>query len=295
MSHLSSRHESPAPARALACAVLVALACGCAASRGADPTQPRAGSTYPVALVASEERAKAARDAWARLSTDAGDTTPTQPELRPVTATLSALPLTDGPTLRLPSVGGADGKAPTEEETREALRRFLAGAAPLLGVVPAELSLVGYDDAGEGLKRATYQQTPFLYPLRGGYGRVEVVFAPDRRVVRLSSTAIPDAERLRRAFAAAPQDRITAERAAQSLAGRTLTYTDAQGNARTRTVSEQGETSVRELVVYPLQAERDPTTLELHLAWEIAVAGSLVVYVDAISGVQLAAVPAPET
>lgn len=292
------RYRAPATLLAFACAALAALNAGCAAaSRGVDPTRPRAGALYPVALSASEDRGRAARDAWARLLADQGIASQTPPELRPVTATLAALPSPSGAPLRLPSVGGEDGKAPTEEETRESLRRFLASAATPLGALPSELSLVSYEDAGVGLKRAIYQQNPFEYPLRGGYGRVEITFTPDRRVTSLSSTAIPDAERLRRALAAAPQDRITAEKAAASLAGRTLTYADASGNTQTRTVAAQGETSVRELVVYPLQAEDDPSTLELHLAWEIAVGGgdgTLRVYIDAVTGVELAATNAPE-
>lgn len=298
-----TRRETHAPSHALVlavvCAALATLFAGCAAaSRGVDPSKPQPGAPYPATLSASEERAKAARDAWARLLADQGLTGHPTPELRPITATLTALPSAPAAaSLRLPRVGGEDGKEPTEEETREALRRFLAGAATPLGALPSELSLVSYESAPGGLKRAVYQQNPFEYPLRGGFGRVEITLTADRRVANLSSTAIPDAERLRRALALAPQDRITSEKAAASLAGRTLTFTDAAGNAQMRAVASQGETSARELVVYPLQAERDPTTLELHLAWEIAVGGAagkpLLVYVDAVTGVQLAATFAP--
>ena len=298
MSRPTLRREPRALARALVCSLLAA-ACGCAAaSRGADPTQPRPESAYPVTLAASEERAKAAADAWARLLAERGVAAPAQPEWQPITATLRALPQAPGPALLLPLVGGAEGSGPTEEETREALRRFLAGAAPMLGVLPAELSLVAYDDAGGGLKRAAYQQNPFHHPLRGGYGRVEVTFAPDRRVVGLSSTAIPGAEGLRRALAAASAPgRVTAEQAVASISGRTLTYADSAGNTQTRDVGAQGQASVRELVVLPVRSKADAGTLELRVAWEVAVGGGapLLVYVDAITGEQVAVLPSDES
>ncbi|HEX7177639.1 MAG TPA: hypothetical protein VF240_20440 [Pyrinomonadaceae bacterium] len=298
MSRRTLRREPRALARAFVCALLAATVCGCAAaSRGADPSQPRSESSYPITLAASEERAKAAGDAWARLAGERGVATPPQPEWQPITATLRALPQASGPPLLLPRIGGEEGKAPTDEETREALRRFIAGAAPLLGVVPAELSLIAYDDAGGPLKRATYQQNPFLYPMRGGYGRVEVTFAEDRRVVGLSSTAIPGAEGLRRVLAASfASSKITAERAVASIAGRTLTYADAAGDTQTREVGAQGQTSVRELVVLPVRSKTDAGTLELRVAWEVAVGGGapLLVYVDAITGEQVAVVQATE-
>lgn len=298
MSRPTLRREPRALARALVCALLAA-ACGCAAaSRGADPTQPRSESLYPLTLATSEERAKAAADAWMRLAGERGVNAPAQPEWQPITATLRALPPASGPTLLLPRVGGEDGKGPTDEETREALRRFLAGASSLLGVLPAELSLVEYGDAGGGLKRAVYQQNPFLYPLRGGYGRVEVTFAEDRRVVGLSSTAIPGAEGLQRALAAASTpSKVTAEAATAAVSGRTLAYADASGNAQTREVGAQGQTSLRELVVLPVRSKADAGVLELRVAWEVAVGGGspLLVYVDAVTGEQLAVLPGDES
>lgn len=299
MGRLSLRREPRPLARAFVCAFLAAAVCGCAAaSRGADPSKPRSESLYPVTLAASEERVKAAGDAWARLAGERGAATPAQPEWQPITATLRALPQAAGPPLLLPRVGGEDGKGQTDEETREALRRFLASAAPMLGVLPAELSLVAYDDAGGRLKRATYQQNPFLYPLRGGYGRVEVTFADDRRVVGLSSTAIPGAEGLRRALAAAfAPSKVTAEQAAASISGRTLSYADAAGNTQTRDVGAQGQTSVRELVVLPVRSKTDAGMLELRVAWEIAVGGGapLLVYVDAVTGEQVAVLRSAES
>lgn len=279
--------------RLLVCALAAASAAGCAASRGADPAPARASAgPYPVTLAASEERLKASRAAWTRLVTESGAAAAPAPDLHPITATLRALP--QPAPLFLPSVGDVGGKVPDEEETREALRRFLADAAPVLGVLPAELSLTAYGDAGQGgLKRAVYRQQPFEFPLRGEYGVVAVTFAPDRRVVSLTSTAVPDSERLRRALAAAPAERLTAERAVASIAGTAVVYTDAAGGTQTRSVAAQGEAAARELVVLPVVSQADPSTLELHLAWEVGVGGNppLLVYVDAITGQRLAAWP----
>src|SRR5919199_3312697 len=133
----------------------------------------------------------------------------------------------------MPLVVLGDKKAQTEEETRESLRRFIASAAPLLGADTQGLSLVEVKDAGVGAKTARYQQNPFQYPLRNGYGVVEVTFAPDLRVVALSSTAIPDSEQLRRALAAV-KPTLDAAKAAAALTNRAVTFKDRNGVAQTR-------------------------------------------------------------
>ncbi|HEX7955951.1 MAG TPA: PepSY domain-containing protein, partial [Pyrinomonadaceae bacterium] len=211
------------------------------------------------------------------------------PELRPVTATLASLPagLRDYPRLPLVVID-KDAAAQSEEETRESLRRFLTAAAPLLGVDMKHLALVGVSDApaGGGARRATYQQNPFAYPLRNGYGAVEVTFTPDLRVVGLSSTAVPHAEPLARALAAVPKT-LTAEQAAAALANRPVTYTDRAGAQQTRTLAGVEAAAARQFVVFPVRRDADPASLELHVAWEVE-AGSagapLTVYVDAATG-----------
>lgn len=284
-------------ARAAAGAALAFLLCACAAaSRPADPARPRAAEApYPVVLGASEERREKALAAWAALSVGEAAGNNPAPDLRPVTATLKSLPAASPTALRLPLVGGAGDKPPTEEEERESLRRFITSASPLLGADIAELSLVEDADNGGGAKRAIYQQKAFDYPLRGGYGVVEIVHAPDRRVLALSSTAIPDTERLRRALASARQQ-LPPDVAPPSIANRAVTFNDAAGVAQTYTVTATDEVRARELVVYPLPSAGDPATLELHLAWEMTVerAGApLLVYLDAVNGEVIAAAPAP--
>jgi hypothetical protein len=279
----------------IACGVVLstlALMFGACASAARSPGAERPRGSEPprfALLAASVERRNAALANWkALVGEQAAGTFPT-PELRPVTATLAALPtgLRDLP--RLPLVVAGDAKSRTEEETRESLRRFLSTAAPLLGIDLKHVSLVEVSDAAAvpGARRALYQQNPFTYPLRNGYGSVEVTFTPDLRVVGLSSTAVPDAERLGHTLATVSKN-ITAAQAAAALANHAVTYSDRAGTQQTRTLSQPDATAARQLVVFPLRRDNaDTTALELHVAWEVA-AGStdapLFVYVDAANG-----------
>lgn len=273
------------------CALQALLTCACAAAnRPPDTSAPRANEQpYPVMLVAGEERNARALSAWKTLTVESGERVPA-PELQPVTATLRELPDELTAPLRLPKVSIKEDAELTEEERRESLRRFIAGAAPLLGVQMREISLIEIVDAAGGAKRARYRQNPFELPLRNGYGTLEIVFTPDLRVTELSSTAIPDAERLGRSLAGVTAQ-LTAEQAVASLANRTINYTDATGAQQSRALPAAGAIAARELVVFPLVRPAAPATLELHLAWEISVEGTgeqLLVYVDAVTGEQLA-------
>lgn len=282
--------------RAACGAILVTLTfmCGACASatRPAGAERPRGNEPPKFAVLAeSDERRTAALANWKAVVGEQAAVAAPAPDLRPVTATLASLPagLQDFP--RLPLVVAGDPQNRTEEETRESLRRFLATAAPLLGIDLKHVSLVEVSDAaaGAGARRARYQQNPFAYSLRNGYGSVEVTFAPDLRVVGLSSTAIPDAERLGRTLAAVPKP-VTAAQAVAALANRTVTYDDRNGTPQTRTLTPPDPTAARQLVVYPIRRDTaDSTTLELHVAWEVAADASLFVYVDAASAEVLGA------
>jgi hypothetical protein len=257
------------------------------ATRPAGAERPRASEPPRFAVLnASDERRAAALANWTTVvgqqSAAAGPT----PELRPVTATLQSLPAGLGDVPRLPLVVIKDEKTRTEEETRESLRRFLASAAPLLGTDLKQLSLVSITDAGGGARRALYQQNPFAYPLRNDYGVVEITFTPDLRVVALSSTAVPDAESLGRTLAQVPKT-LSAEQAAAALANRPVTFNDRAGAQQTRTVTQADAATARQLVVFPVRRDTNPASLELHVAWEVAVGGpepTLLVYVDAATG-----------
>lgn len=284
--------------RAFACSLLAALGGACAISRAPETGRPRLNApAYPILLNASDERRERALAVWATLTAEQGITNPPAPELHPVTATLRALPALDQP-LRLPNVG--DEKSAEvgtgEEATRESLRRFIISAAPLLGVDPQYLTLVGIVDDGGGLKRAQYLHKPFLYPVRGGFGVLDITFAPDRRVTRLSSTAVPITGRITRTIASR-RELLLPQDAVKALSGRTITYKDAAGLTQTYTSTGRAEEfSAREIVVYPVRRDGDQPALAFHLAWEVAVSGggeaapSLLIYVDAVTGETLAAV-----
>ena len=294
---------------------LAPLLCACAAMTKPAAGAPGAASGPKFAtLAATDERRKAALASWKEITgqplTTTAPTTATTataatavptPELLPVTATVKSLPANLPTPVRMPLVTlddksarkkGSDKAARnTDEQTRESLRRFMASAAPLVGVDLGELSLVEIVDAPGGARTAHYVQNSFPYPLRNGYGEVSVTFTPDLRVTALSSTAIPDAESIRRTLAQVTQT-VAADKAAASLANSTITYTDSAGNKQTHTITQADALTSRALVLYPVRREGDPQTLELHIAWEIAAgsaASPLFVYVDAATGQQIGA------
>jgi hypothetical protein len=298
---------------------LAPLLCACAAMTKPAAGAPGAASGPKFAtLEATDERRKAALASWKEITgqpltttaptatTVAATAVPT-PELLPVTATVKSLPANLPTPVRMPLVTlddksarkkGGDKAAPnTDEQTRESLRRFMASAAPLVGVDLGELSLVEIVDAPGGARTAHYVQNSFPYPLRNGYGEVFVTFTPDLRVTALSSTAIPDAESLRRTLAQVTQT-VAADKAAASLSNSTITYTDSAGNRQTHAITQADSLTSRALVLYPVRREGDPQTLELHIAWEVAAgsaASPLLVYVDAATGQQIGASQATAT
>lgn len=278
--------------RTLTLICLAAALCACAAAtRPASPDRPRASDAPRfVAVAASDERLSAALASWKTIVGEQAASNSAAPELRPVTATISALPARLDAPPRMPLVVISDDKTQTEEEKRESLRRFIQTAAPLIGADPKELSLVEVTEAQNGARTARYRQSAFQYPLRNGYGEVSVTFAEDLRVLALSSTAVPDAERLRRSLAAVAQGLPAFD--ANSLLNRAVTYTDRAGVRQTRTLAQADALNARQLVVYPVLGASDPSTLELHVAWEVAGGGpasTLYVYVDAVTGEVLGA------
>ncbi|MBA3712035.1 MAG: hypothetical protein H0W76_06250 [Pyrinomonadaceae bacterium] len=295
MSNLPSRRAMHRRARLFTGVMLALLAGACAAARAPDTGRPRAANEpdYPVLLGGGADRRARALSSWATLTNEQGLSTAPAPALQPVTATVRELPALETP-LRLPQIGGGDGKKQTDEELRESLREFIANTRGLLGVDPQFISLIGVVDGDGDTQHARYRQRPFLYPLRGGYGDIEITFTPDRQVVQLTSTALPDAARVRRALDDARRQ-ISAADAGSRLAGRNITYTDAAGQTQTTTLPDAAnEMTPRELVVYPLRRAGDADTLALHLAWEVVInarpgAAALLVYVDAVSGEVIAA------
>ncbi|MGB8509782.1 MAG: hypothetical protein WCD76_15470, partial [Pyrinomonadaceae bacterium] len=111
------------------------------------------------------------------------------------------------------------------------------------------------------------------------------------RIVGLNSTAIPDAEQLRRALVAARLSLpVSPETTLAPLVNQSVRVRDQAGNDATRNVASAGELGARELVIFPVRREGDASALELHLAWEITLGGQAqagVFYVDAVTGEQL--------
>jgi hypothetical protein len=171
-----------------------------------------------------------------------------------------------------------------EDETREALRRFIDDWRNLIGADPSQLSLAERTDQPNGVKIARYEQRPFRYPLRGDYGKLEIHFTADRRLLNVSSSCIPDADRLQTALAAITP-RVKPEEAAQSMVTGTVTYTDSLGNQQTYRASADNKVEVGELVTYARAAKDRPDMLEFLVAWEINISNApfRTAYIDAVT------------
>jgi hypothetical protein len=268
-------------------AFLLALAAcfsACAERPAPNATGPRSNEVpYPVLMTDTADRREAALTAWTKLTNDQGISNAPVPEFQPVTATIRSLPTFTGTPLYLPKVG--EGVTLSEEETREALRRFITSASALLGAEPQQLSLTQRADLADGTKKARYEQRPFRYSLRNDYGVLEITFTPDRRIIQISSTCIPEIEQLQRSGTGI-RPRWTADKVPEQILGQTFTYTDASRNQQTLTIAKGEEITVRELVVYPIPRMSDPAVLEFHLAWEITVGrqpNPLTIYLDAVT------------
>jgi hypothetical protein len=248
---------------------LVALMLGtaaCAAMQPINPNGPRKNEPpYPIPLTENPQRKEAAMTAWAQLAQKAGANR-ASPVLHPVTETIQSLPNNLDAPLFLPKVGA--GSEMNEEETRESLRRFLKQWQKLLGADPVQLSLAQQTKDADGTHLAIYEQRPFSYPLHGAYGRIEIRFSGDGRIRSLSSSAIPDADKIQTAVnALAP--RIKSEGVTTHLSGRAVSYTDAGGVAHSYVLGSPDKINLQQVVVYPLLSPAKPGTLEFHLAWEV--------------------------
>ena len=263
---------------------LVLAGGACAAFRATDPGGPVSDvRLYPVGLAESSARLEEASLAWYQLSQQHGLTDRTQVNLDPHTATLQSLPANLTTPIYLPQVGET---APTEEQTRESLRRFIVEWRRLIGAEPGELSLVERVDEPSGVKLARYEQRPFRYPLRGGYGNLSIRFRNDRQLVALSSNCLPNAERLQATLAqVSPQ--VSGEDAVNALRAQPITT-----GQQTITLPATAVLEPRQLVVYVLPPPGQTGGLELHLAWEINVTNGPIktVYFDAVTSQVIAVV-----
>jgi hypothetical protein len=200
--------------------------------------------------------------------------------LNPQTATIKSLPTNS--SLYLPKVGSAETMS--EEETRESLRRFINEWQGLIGADPAQLSLLEHLKQSDGFYIARYEQHPFRFPLRGGYGVLGIKFSTDRRVIDFTSTCIPNSDRIQPAIATmSPQ--LGWEEAVKRIVGLTVSYQTGTAQSNSYQITQANQPNAGQLVIYVLE----PTSgspLTFRLAWEIAVdnAPFKFVYLDAVDG-----------
>lgn len=259
----------------------------CATLQPTDATGPRSNiPPYPIGLADPAARLEEASVAWYQMSQHYGLTGKTEANLNPFTGTIASLPANAGP-IALPKVGSEPEQ--NEEQIRESLRRFIVEWRQLIGADPNQLSLVERTDEPSGVKLARYEQRPFRYPLRGEFGKLVIRFRADRQVVSVSSTCIPNAERLQGPLAGLTP-KINADQAVDHVKRQPVVTTDANGQQQTFTFPANAVVAARELVVYARPAAEQDGGLQLYLAWEIAVTNGPVktVYLDAISDQVLA-------
>ena len=265
--------------------VLTALltAAACAAFQPIDANGPTSNAPqYPVALSDVGTRLEEASVAWYQLSQRYGLPGKTEANLHPYTATLESLPANLPAPIYLPKVGSQTN--PTEEETRESLRRFIVEWQRLIGAEPNQLSLVERIDEPSGVKVARYEQRPFRYPLRGGYGTVVIRFRANGQLVGFSSNCIPNADQIQ-ATLSGLTPKLTGEQAVDRIKTQPITVTNTNGGQQTVSLPANATVTAQQLVVYA-QPSKDPSSgLQIRLAWEIEVTNAPInrVYLDAIS------------
>ena len=250
----------------------------CAALQPTDANGPRANvPVYPIGLSEAGPRLEEASVAWYQLSQRYGLPGKTEANLHPYTGTIQSLPSNLPAPIYLPKVGSPTN--PTEEDTRESLRRFIVEWQRLIGAQPNELSLVERTDDPSGVKIARYEQRPFRYPLRGDFGTLLIRFRSNGQLEGFSSSCIPNTDRLQAALSGLVP-KINGDQAVNII--KTQPVSTGQ---QTVSVPANSTVETRQLVVYA-QPSKDPASgLEIRLAWEIDVTNGPIkkVYLDAIS------------
>jgi hypothetical protein len=269
--------------KALAFFVITLVTAACAALQPPNAGGPGpSGPPYPLTLTEQSERREAAVLAFNRIAQAGGTGNLSESYLEPVTATIKSLPTDAANPLYLPKVGS--NAEMNEDETREALRRFINDWRVLIGANSSQLSLIERVDRPDRTKFALYQQRAFRYPLRGDFGKLQIHFTPDRRLLNVTSSCIPDAERLQSTLAGiTPQ--LTADDAIKHVREKGLTYTDSSGSQQNFNAAAGNEIDSRELVTYVMPLKPGGDFLEIHVAWEVTVSNAPFknVYIDAIN------------
>ena len=256
----------------------------CAAFQPTDANGPAANRPqYPIALSDVGARLEEASVAWYQLSQRYGMPGKTEANLHPFTATIESLPANLPGPIYLPKVGDPTKPPPTEEDIRESLRRFIVEWQKLIGADPNQLSLVERTDEASGVKVARYEQRPFRYPLRGGFGSLVVRFRSNWQLVGFSSNCIPNADRLVPTLNARTPT-VTSEQAVNHIKTQPITYLNASSAQQNISLPANATVEARQLVAYA-QPSKDPSSgLEIRLAWEIDVTNGPIskVYLDAL-------------
>lgn len=269
--------------KALSLFVITLVTGACAALQPPNAGGPGpSGPPYPVTLTEQSQRREAAVLAFNRIAQRSGPGNLTEGYLEPVTATIKSLPADPATPLLLPKVG--INVEMDEDETREALRRFINDWSVLIGAKPSQLSLIERTDRPDRTKIALYEQRVFRYPLRGDFGKLQIHFTADRRLLNLTSSCIPDADRLQAALAGITP-RLTAEDAIKHVQEKGIRYADSSGTQQTFNLPANGQIQSQELVTYVLPSKAGADSLELHIAWEVTVSNAPFksVYIDALN------------
>ena len=242
--------------------------------------------TYPIVYQGAPERVDEVKALWTSMLKNQGNVVAPLPELQPVTLTIKDI--SSPGVLRLQRLG-INSKM-TEDDIRESLRRFLDTARPLIGVEAQQLSFVDKSGGIGSSQVATYEQAPFRFPLRNGFGVVRVGFTQDLRIEEFSSTCIPNLQGFQRSLTRI-KTTINAEQAVSIVQSSTLEYSDAQGKHQI-TVAAPASVSASQIILFPVRSP-DNSSIALHLAWEVKIGGVGVdrtAYVDAVNSEVLATV-----
>lgn len=239
------------------------------------------GPPYPINWTDHSQRRDAAVLALNRIAQRSEPGNLADDYLQPVTYTVKVLPAGSGTPLYLPKVGS--NLEMNEDETREALRRFINDWNVLIGSNPSQLSLIEREDRADRTKIALYEQRAFRYPLRGDFGKLQIHFTADRRLLNFSSSCIPETERLQSALSGITP-RLTADEAIKHVRDRGVRYTDSFGNQQNFNVPANAEMT-SELVTYVPPAKPGADSLEIHVAWEVTIGNApfKAVYIDAVN------------
>ncbi len=258
------------------------LLCACAAPGQVGVNTPQNNlRNYPPVIEASPERQQAAQEAWKNFLAEFR-LPDAQPDLEPVLNTPRTLPMELAGQIVLHTKAGAFG----EMEAKEALRRFIERARGLLTggdknnqLSLKDLSLVSFSNDGN-FYRAVYQQMNYQRPLANGYGELRLTVGKNGMLLQMNSRLIP-------VFDLPEPAAIDAKSIVEKMVGREFKYSNIAGQTLSYTVARASEVSVKDLVVYPKEEGRK-ITIHLAYAVEVGTGTTWTIYVDAITGQEIA-------